>query len=80
MVASGDCNDLCCEAACESESVVQSRMMKRKSIVSVNVCDATCNTTTQPSMEHERPQHMIDFDEDFVGDVSMRPNDALLAS
>ena len=31
-------------------------------------------------MEHERPQHMIDFDEDLVGDVSMRPNDILLAS
>ena len=27
-------------------------------------------------MEHERPQHMIDFDEDLVGDVSVRPNDA----
>ena len=23
-------------------------------------------------MEHERPQHMIDFDEDLVGDVSGR--------
>ena len=36
--------------------------------------------TKRPSMEHERPQHMIDFDEDLVGDVSMRPNDALLTS
>jgi|SRR6056300_61716 len=35
---------------------------------------------TKPSMEHERPQQMIDFDEDLVGDVSMRPNDALLTS
>ena len=31
-------------------------------------------------MEHESPQQMIDFDEDLVGDVSMRPIDALLAS
>ena len=31
-------------------------------------------------VEHERPQQMIDFDEDLVGDVSVRPNDALLAS
>ncbi len=38
------------------------------------------HVTPRPSMEHERPQHMIDFDEDLVGDVPMRPNDALLAS
>ena len=31
------------------------------------------------SMEQERPQQMIDFDEDLVGDVSVRPNAALLA-
>ena len=36
--------------------------------------------TTRPSMEHERPQQMISFDEDLVGDVSVRPNDALLTS
>jgi hypothetical protein len=28
----------------------------------------------------QRPQHMIDFDEDLVGDVSVRPNAALLTS
>ena len=31
-------------------------------------------------MENERDHNTIAFDEDLVGDVSMRPNDVLLAS